>query len=174
MHILCVERDTYTLSIYVSIFLYFLHSISSSLSLFETSPTFYLRRGARKLHEEIRKSAEGSDHRHCVAFHIAVGFRPPFETGPGGCGVAPRGCGNSGAMTPSTWNTLKRQKQIVKHEMFRQNGSKINILYCLYIIIYITTQVLLAFPGPNLETGWRKGKSFRSCVAYLLENIYRC
>ena len=58
--------------------------------------------------------------------------------------------------------------------MFSQNGSKINILYCLYNIytVYITTQVLLTFPGPNLETGWRKGKSFRSCVAYLLEYIY--
>lgn len=71
--------------------LYFPHSISSSLALFWDIPNFLPTSPSRNSTKRSGNPGKARTYRHCVAFHIAAGFRPPFETGPGGCRVAPRG-----------------------------------------------------------------------------------
>ena len=170
------EIHIHFLSMWVHM-LYFLHSISSSLSLFWDISNFL---PTSRSEETPRRDPEIRGRLGHIAtvspFTSPRGLGLPLKPGREDVELRPGGCGNSGAMTPSTWSMLQATKtNRGSMKCFVKMDPKwTSFIVYIYIYTYITTQVLLAFPGPNLETGWRKGKGFRSCVAYLLENIYRC
>lgn len=127
----------------------FLHSISSSLSLFWDIPNFLPTSRSEETPRRDPEIRGRLGHRHCVAFHIAAGFRPPFETGPGGCRVAPRGMRQQWSNDTKHLKHVKSDKnKSWSMKCFVKMDPKLTsfIVYIIYIQYISLLKCFLPFP----------------------------